>query len=127
MRSRGDMANRYLTFSRRLTFDLPAGELWDLFSDTDRVDEAVGLPAAVFRPSQDGLGSMEARGRYLGIPLRWHERPFEWSSGRWFRVERVYAPALVFRALQLGARLTPLGERRTEVEVFAEVLPRRGL
>jgi|GEM_PF-3558676 len=68
------------------------GALWPLISDTERMNEALRLPRYHLRESVDEEGARRRHGEYedAGAPMRWEERPFEWSTGHWWRWERLY-------------------------------------
>lgn len=102
-----------------LVIDMPALELWDAITNTERINREVGLPTTRFTPIEMGL---EARGRFFKIPFRWKERPFEWVKGQVFRVERLFDNTPV-RQVAGGTRLEAQGEQ-TRVTLFAEVTPR---
>jgi serine/threonine protein kinase len=64
--------------------------LWPLVSNTDRLNQAVGLPPAMFErvSTQDGT-ELYGGNRVAGVDLRWREHPFEWIEGRRWSVLRV--------------------------------------
>ncbi|GIV97146.1 MAG: hypothetical protein KatS3mg057_1803 [Herpetosiphonaceae bacterium] len=119
------MKEKIIALQRRGTFRVPIKDFWAFCSDTDRINRASGIPVTSFRPSPrlDGLPAMEARARYLGIPMRWTVLPFEWSAGRWFRVEYVFSRTPFLRTIRVGTRLRPLSADETEAEVFVDVVP----
>ena len=45
------------------TFDLPPGELWPVLADTNRFNEAMGLPPYVLEETPQPNGTMLRRGR----------------------------------------------------------------
>lgn len=120
------MQERHVTVRWRGTFPVPLDDLWRLLSDTDRINRAVGLPPQTFQPSKTPGGQpvMEARGRYMGIPARWVELPFEWSFGRWFRSERVFSDTLFVKVIRTTNVFTPHSPNETEVEMVVDVVSR---
>src|SRR5438105_4446531 len=76
----------------QLTLNMPAGEFWQRASDTAQVNRAIGIPGWQFEPvlREDGVTFLNAQTRYLGIPLRWREYPFDWVYGRSFRSVREF-------------------------------------
>ena len=105
---------------KSFTVDMPVSALWETVSNTQRVNQAVGLPPARFTPVNLGL---KAEGRFWGIPFSWKERPFEWIKEQVFMVERVFDITPVRRALG-GTRMEALNPNQTRVTLFAEVEPR---
>jgi adenylate cyclase len=120
------MHDRVVTIRWRGIFPVPLDALWRLLSDTDRINRAVGLPPQTFQPSKmpGGQPVMEARGRYMGIPARWTELPFEWSFGRWFRSERVFTDTPFVRVIRTTNVFTARSANETEVEMVVDVVPR---
>ncbi|ORC00209.1 hypothetical protein B1T48_01265 [Mycobacterium persicum] len=74
------------------TFDLPPDELWPLLADTNRFNEALGLPPYTLEETPLANGTVRRRGqaRVAGFLLEWEEKPYEWISGRHFRQSRVF-------------------------------------
>ena len=74
------------------TFDLPPDELWPLLADTNRFNEAMGLPSYVLEetPQANGTILRRGRGKAAGFTLEWEEKPYEWIHGRHFRQARVF-------------------------------------
>ncbi|MFO1082025.1 MAG: adenylate/guanylate cyclase domain-containing protein [Reyranellaceae bacterium] len=75
------------------TFDLPPADLWPLLADTNRFNEAMGLPAYALEetPQPDGTVLRRGRGTAAGFKLEWEEKPYEWTWGRHFRQARVFS------------------------------------
>jgi class 3 adenylate cyclase len=74
------------------TFDLPPAELWPVLADTNRFNEAMGLPTYVLEetPQANGTILRRGRGKAAGFALEWEEKPYEWIHGRHFRQARVF-------------------------------------
>jgi class 3 adenylate cyclase len=74
------------------TFDLPPDELWPVLADTNRFNEAMGLPTYVLEetPQANGTILRRGRGKAAGFSLEWEEKPYEWIVGRHFRQARVF-------------------------------------
>jgi class 3 adenylate cyclase len=74
------------------TFDLPPDRLWPLLADTDRLNEAMGLPPYTLEPTLQPNGTVlrRGRGKAAGFTLEWEEKPYEWIAGRHFRQSRVF-------------------------------------
>ncbi|MFO1162120.1 MAG: adenylate/guanylate cyclase domain-containing protein [Reyranellaceae bacterium] len=75
------------------TFDLPPEELWPVLADTNRFNEALGLPPYVLEetPQPNGTIQRRGRGKAAGFTLEWEEKPYEWIHGRHFRQARVFS------------------------------------
>lgn len=75
------------------TFDLPPAMLWPVLADTNRFNEAMGLPPYRLEetPQPNGTVRRCGRGKAAGFTLEWEEKPYEWVLGRHFNVSRVFA------------------------------------
>ena len=67
-------------------------QLWPHVSNTDRFNQAMGLPPATFRTESDGIGGTRRFGEAAigAVKLAWEEHPFEWIEGRRFGVLREF-------------------------------------
>ncbi|CAM3052103.1 adenylate/guanylate cyclase domain-containing protein [Mycobacterium intermedium] len=74
------------------TFDLPPEQLWPVVADTNRLNEALGLPPYTLEETPQPNGTVLRRGRAkaAGFMLAWEEKPYEWVWGRHFRQSRVF-------------------------------------
>jgi class 3 adenylate cyclase len=74
------------------TFDLPPDRLWPVLADTERFNEAMGLPAYTLEPTPQPNGTVlrRGRGKAAGFALEWEEKPYEWIAGRHFRQSRLF-------------------------------------
>src|SRR5215813_10776936 len=74
------------------TFDLAPAELWPVLADTNRFNEAMGLPAYALEetPQPNGTVLRRGRGKAAGFSLAWEEKPYEWILERHFRQARVF-------------------------------------
>ena len=74
-------------------FDLPPAELWPVLADTNRFNEAMGLPPYVLEetPQPNGTVLRRGRGKAAGFTLEWEEKPYEWIHGRHFRQARLFS------------------------------------
>jgi class 3 adenylate cyclase len=74
------------------TFDLPPDQIWPMLADTNRFNEALGLPPYTLEETPQPNGTVVRRGREkaAGFMLEWEEKPYEWISGRHFRQSRVF-------------------------------------
>jgi class 3 adenylate cyclase len=73
-------------------FDLPADRLWPVLADTNRFNEAMGLPPYRLEetPQPNGTVLRRGAGKAAGYTLEWEEKPYEWILGRYFRQSRVF-------------------------------------
>lgn len=70
----------------------PPEKLWPFVSDTERVNEALGLPAVKFTGQQTPTGLKRTGSFQLaGMTIEWEEHPFEWIEGRRFGVFREFS------------------------------------
>lgn len=109
-------------FSRDILLDAPARDLWALFSATDRMNRALGLPPVRYEPHPDDPLLKLARAELLRglVSLSWDEHPFEWAQGRFYSVRRVFhrgplaelSAALRFHPEGQGTRLEALCDVR---------------
>ncbi|MCR9207734.1 MAG: protein kinase [bacterium] len=58
--------------------------LWPLVSNTERLNEAVGLPAVEYRTERDPELGLRKFGSFTlsGVKVSWEEHPFEWIEGQ---------------------------------------------
>lgn len=75
------------------TFDLPPDELWPVLADTNRFNEAMGLPPYELEetPQPNGTIQRHGKGKAAGFALEWEEKPYEWIEGRHFRQAREFS------------------------------------
>jgi len=73
-------------------FDLAPDRLWSLLADTNRFNEAMGLPAYTLEetPQPNGTVLRHGSGKAAGFTLEWEEKPYEWIFERHFRQARVF-------------------------------------
>lgn len=98
--------------------DVPPDVVWPLLADVGRINRALGLPRMAFA-ERDGVRWGQAR--YSGIRHEWQEVPWNWVSGRWFQLVRLYRKGGM-RALHAVQRLTPI-ERGTRIDIYFGVVP----
>jgi adenylate cyclase len=111
-----------VTLERTREYPVPVDDAWALLADTDRLNEAVGLPQVAFSPPDPGAAmARAARASKLGLELRWRELPFEWVRERGYTVRREFERGPL-AAVEGGVGLTPF-DGGTRVRVFADVAP----
>jgi class 3 adenylate cyclase len=73
-------------------FDLSPEQLWPVLADTNRFNEAMGLPPYELEetPQPNGTILRRGKGKAGGLTVEWEEKPFEWIHGRHFRHGRVF-------------------------------------
>lgn len=70
----------------------PPEQLWPFVSDTERINEALGLPSVTFTGQQTPTGLKRTGSFQLaGMVIEWEEHPFEWIEGRRFGVFREFS------------------------------------
>ncbi len=106
------------------TFDLPPDRLWPVLADTERFNEAVGLPAYTLEPTLQPNGTVLRRGqgKAAGFALEWEEKPYEWIAGRHFRQSRVFTKG-PFRRFGPVFDIEPDGEGGSHVTYALEWEP----
>ena len=74
-------------------FDLPPDKLWPVLANTNRFNEAMGLPPYALEelPQPNGTVLRRGRGKAAGFTLEWEEKPYEWILQRHFRQARVFS------------------------------------
>ena len=67
-------------------------ELWPVLADTNRFNEAMGLPPYALEetPQPNGTVLRRGKGKAAGFTLEWEEKPYEWIHGRHFRQAREF-------------------------------------
>ena len=106
------------------TFDLPPAELWPVLADTNRFNEAMGLPPYALEetPQPNGTVLRRGKGKAAGFTLEWEEKPYEWIHGRHFRQARVFTKG-PFRRFGPVFDLEPDGNGGSRVSYALEYEP----
>ena len=106
------------------TFDLPPSELWPVLADTNRFNEAMGLPPYVLEetPQPNGTVLRRGKGKAAGFTLEWEEKPYEWIEGRHFRQSREFTKG-PFRRFGPVFDLEPDGKGGSKVSYALEYEP----
>lgn len=105
-------------------FDLPPEELWPVLADTNRFNEAMGLPPYALEetPLPNGTVLRRGKGRAAGFTLEWEEKPYEWIEGHYFRQSREFTKG-PFRRFGPVLDLTPDGAGGSNVGYALEWEP----
>lgn len=106
------------------TFNLPPEELWPVLADTNRFNEAMGLPPYALEetPQPNGTVLRRGKGKAAGFTLEWEEKPYEWIAGRHFRQARVFSKG-PFRRFGPVFDLEPDGAGGSRVSYALEYEP----
>jgi serine/threonine protein kinase len=107
------------------TLQASPDRLWPLVSDTDRLNQAIGLqPVEGSIVSGSGGSMLQVRSSQAGVALAWSEQPYEWVQARWMSVRRDYV-AGPLSSLRSRVELVPgEGGRGTQLTHTVEVEPR---
>jgi class 3 adenylate cyclase len=97
-------------------FDLPPEQLWPVLADTNRFNEAMGLPPYQLEeiPQANGTVLRRGKGKAAGFTLEWEEKPYEWIHGSYFRQTRIFSkgpfrtfgPIFVLECEGTGSKVT---------------------
>ena len=106
------------------TFNLPPEELWPVLADTNRFNEAMGLPPYALEetPQPNGTVLRRGAGKAAGFTLEWEEKPYEWIAGRHFRQAREFTKG-PFRRFGPVFDLEPDGAGGSRVSYALEYEP----
>src|SRR4029079_4425083 len=108
------------------TLDLTsaAHDLWPYVSDTDRMNQIVGLPPVrIERTRLEGEAATFLSNVVLGLSLRWREYPFEGLQGQRWSVLRVFESGLM-RWYRVRMELEPLPTGGTRLHYSMQFEPR---
>lgn len=103
-------------------------ELWPLVSNTERLNEAIGLPAVTYRTEKDPKLGLRKFGTFTvsGIKVSWEEHPFEWIEGQRMGVLREYESGPL-RWFMSVVTLKPAASGGTELSHQIRMEPRNVL
>ncbi len=100
------------TISYQLHFDRPVDEVWDVVSDTERLNDVGGTGFAPYiaeeKTQSDGSVIRQARKRMGFFTWRWTEGFGEWVEGRFFSQKRTFENG-PFRNLNLRLSVASSG------------------
>ena len=99
--------------------------LWPGVSNTDRFNQAAGLPSITYESMTDSDGRIRKFGQFRlgGVAVKWEEHPFEWIEGQRFSVLREFA-AGPFAWFMNTVELIPLPNGGTHVKHHVKIQPR---
>jgi len=112
---------------RTVALPVAPDRLWPILADTESVNRLVGLPPVSYRsePLEGGRIRTWAQARLYGLTFEWEEKPFEWTSGRQYEVERIFRSGLLDRMCG-GVRLAQ-SATGTDVTVYGDFTARHGV
>ena len=115
---------RARNYQYQWTLDATVDQLWPLVSDTNRFNQAIGLPTPSFTVDHsNGERKIFAEARFNGIKVRWQEFPFQWVRLRELSVLRVFQSG-PFESVTSTVKLAPLRDGKTSVVHQFQVTPR---
>ena len=115
---------RARNYQYQWTLDAAVDQLWPLVADTNRFNQAIGLPKPSFTVDHsNGERRTFAEARFKGIKLRWQEFPFQWVRLRELSVLRIFQSG-PFESVTSTIKLTPLRDGKTNVIHQFQVTPR---
>ena len=102
-----------------------AEALWPFVSNTDRFNQAAGLPAVTYESTTDPDGRAHKFGQFrlAGLTVKWEEHPFEWIEGQRFSVLREF-PAGPFVWFMSTVELAPMPSGKTRLKHLVKIQPR---
>lgn len=108
-----DSANT-LEYEFTWTLSASAAQLWPFVANTDRLNQAMGLPPARFTTRNDPERGVRrfAETKIVGQKIAWEEHPFEWIEGRRMSVLRQFSHG-PFAWFVNVVELTPQTDGRT--------------
>jgi len=103
----------------------PPEKLWPILSKTDWLNRAIGLPPVRYNIIARGEGgsSVTAEANFLGLKMRWIEKPFEWLEPGFYSVRREFLSGPLLHA-RMGMFFEPLGKSGSRIRSFSEITPR---
>lgn len=122
-------SSELLTYDWKWELEASPAELWPLISNTERLNQAVGIPAVDFflqKVDSPGLGGRVDRFgtfRKAGVTNTWREHPYEWVEGSRMAVLRVYSEG-VFRWFASIVELHPRAGGGTTLYHRVRIVPR---
>ncbi|KLU04228.1 Serine/threonine protein kinase PrkC, regulator of stationary phase [Rhodopirellula islandica] len=114
------------TASWQLESDAPS--LWPLVSNTERLNEAIGLPAVDYRTEKDPKLGLRKFGSFSlsGVKVSWEEHPFEWIEGQRMGILREFDSG-PFKWFMSVVTLEPHPNGRTRLSHQIKIEPRNFL
>lgn len=84
---------RLVEYEFSWTLTSTAAQLWPFVANTDRLNQAIGLPPAIFTTRLDPQRGVRrfAETRIAGQKIAWEEHPYEWIEGRRMSILREFS------------------------------------
>src|SRR4051812_1918107 len=103
----------------------PRERVWPILSRTDWINRSMGLPPVKYdiTPATGGGSNVRARARFMGLEMRWEERPFQWLENEFYEVERIFETGPIARA-HLVWEFSEAKEGGTRIRILMELTPR---
>ncbi|MEZ0373360.1 MAG: DUF5939 domain-containing protein, partial [Candidatus Sericytochromatia bacterium] len=101
-------------------------ELWPILSNTDMLNQQLGLNPTVndFRPDPAGGSQMYVETKAAGMTMAYEEFPFAWQEPHYLAVDRVYHKGLLkFLRFEIRAEETDEGSRVTFALDYVPAVP----
>lgn len=102
-----------------------AADLWPYVSNTERINNAVGVPSVTYDVRRDDQGRLRKYGafRMAGLQIGWEEHPFEWIEGQRLGILREFqqGPFVWFLSV---VELIPQIDGGTRLRHSVRILPR---
>lgn len=106
------------------TLDATTKQLWPLVADTDRFNQAIGLPTAEFTFDHSSKQrKIFAKTNFNGMTMRWREHPFQWICEREMSVLREFETG-PFEWVTSTVELFPLADQKTRLIHRFQIKPR---
>ena len=100
-----------MIFTRETGIDIPVERLWPVFSDTERMNRALGFAPVRYDAPPPGALVRTSRSILLGIlPAAWLEPPYEFIENRYHLIRREMLGGPI-RRYAFSLRLHPEGGR----------------
>lgn len=113
-------------FSEEMVVPVSLGVAWEVLSDTNTMNRALGLPKVSFSEPylQGDLMVRNAVAKYAFLKFKWIEFPFEWQKGKQYTVLRDFSSGPL-RKFWGGISFLPAPDHpnHTRIKIFCHLLP----
>jgi len=106
----------------------PRERVWPILSKTDWINRSMALPPVKYdiTPATGGGSNVRARARFMGLEMRWEERPFQWLENEFYEVERIFESGPIARAFVVW-EFSESREGATQIRILMKLTPRHGV
>lgn len=103
----------------------PIDAVWELVSDTEKLDRALGLPPIVYEeiPQERGGALRIGTVKLLGMQSTYIDNPFEWVRNRFLSHERDFRKSVFFKKIYISLTFAGNGHF-FEINIQIRVIPR---